>query len=86
MRLKAIIEYIKMKLKLIAILYIYNNSYSSRSSSASLSSASGKWPQSRKQSRYLTVDGDSLFRFLVIISLPLLNTRSDAADVAGIAR
>jgi hypothetical protein len=35
---------------------------------------------------YLTVSPESLFLFFVIISLPELNTHSDGAEVAGIAR
>ena len=62
-------------------------SYTAISSSLSSTSfSSGITPQFRRQSKYRTVSGDSLFLFFVTTSAPLLNTRSDAADVARMAR
>ena len=63
--------------------------YSPRASSLSPTSSSLSsltTPQFHRHSRYLIVEGNSLFLFFVTISAPLLKTRSEAAEVAGIAR
>ncbi|KFZ13759.1 hypothetical protein V502_06464 [Pseudogymnoascus sp. VKM F-4520 (FW-2644)] len=74
---------VKKDLGATARLWKYSN-YASSSSSES--SPADTTPQFLRHIRYRSVDGANLFRFFVIISPRTVNTRSDSADVAGIAK